>query len=1401
MDNTIGPRVDPSIRAFDFTALFEECFLDILPWSLFLLMLLVRLKFLLNRPKIIRVDRLCLIKEALWTLYAVVKLAQLILWASIAAFTTAGTVPAAALAFVGCMGGSVLSYFEHCRSRRPSSLLGILTLLILLCDVTRVRTMWLMDQPRAISILTTAALPINILLLVFESLTKTAVANEKEASRSKEEIVGILNRSVFWWLNSLFILGRKHVLHMGNLPRVDSKVLTSYAAPKVYERWESKPQSLMLQSLQAYPMTLLRGGLCRLFTALFVTSQPLLLKRTIRWFSEPSTPVSDAEGYGLIGAYLVVYGGRAVFTALAQHQNYRLITMIRASLVSLIYDRTLTLDLVEAKESAALTLMSTDVERIGQGLQFVHEIWATPAEFGVAIFLLQREVALGSLAPVIIIIVAIVGTVLLSMKIDPHQKEWIGAIERRIGSTTDMLRNMRGVKMSGFEDALTSILQAMRVEEVNISRATKLLFIGCQVFSTATATISPVLGFTIYVLMQRAQGKPGLASSSAFTSLSLFSILSSSVYIFLTSVPAIFSGISCFARVENYLVSENITGPTDAEGQDSEASSISAEKISIIAPKIAPSDYLLVIRDGSVRWKGQEKAVLSQINLCIEQGSFCVISGSVGSGKSSLLYAILGEASLKADTFHISTTSIAYCQQSPWLPDISVKECVLNGRDWDEDLYKRVIHACALSEDLAQLSAGDHTKVGYEGGTLSGGQRQRVALARALYSRRRLLLLDDTFSALDPKTEKSVSGNLFSSSGLLRELGTTVICTTGKPGNSNKYADYTLDLNKEGEAQLRNTQKDMQDDEIEASTYSREQNGPKKQEEDANHESNQSPETSQEHELAQESVPTFSSMIFYLRSTGMGFFALSFSLSLVYSFWQNFPTIWVNLWTQHDAKHPYGDLAKYIGVYILCAVLALVTHTVVTWAPMSYFESVDIGTITNHFSQDMEKVDLEIPLTGVQALFAFTSALVQLVMLSIGTKWMAITFPFIIAILAIIQRQYLKTSRQLRLLDLEAKSPLYSHFTETLSGLATIRAFGTHKQCQSINTERLDCSQGPFYLLYCAQRWLTLVLNLVIGAMAILMMGVTIKLRGSTGAGYIGLAFVNLTTFSQSIQSLLTWWTMMEASIGAVHRVQQFEKETPQEDVLGQVTSPPHSWPKAGLIELKELSASYLSSVSPVLRNVTFTVQPGQKVGICGRTGSGKTSLILCLQRMIKINSGSILIDGLNTSHVPAKTLRERLICIPQDALIFNGTVRLNLDPQSSFTDKQLQDNLRRVELWDLISSKGGLDATMQDGLLSHGQLQLFCLSRVLQKKSPIVILDEVSSSADEESQRLISKIIREDFKDRTVISIAHRLQQIADFDIILVFSQGQLVEQGSPEDLLGRDVSLFQDLFSQQDK
>lgn len=234
-------------------------------------------------------------------------------------------------------------------------------------------------------------------------------------------------------------------------------------------------------------------------------------------------------------------------------------------------------------------------------------------------------------------------------------------------------------------------------------------------------------------------------------------------------------------------------------------------------------------------------------------------------------------------------------------------------------------------------------------------------------------------------------------------------------------------------------------------------------------------------------------------------------------------------------------------------------------APMSYFAATDIGTITNHFSQDMEKVDIEIPLTGIQALFAFTSALVQIIILSIVTRYTAIAFPFIVFVIVAIQRVYLQTSRQLRILDLEAKLPLYSHFTEMLAGLAPIRAFGFEKAVSCHQRCEIGLLPGAVLPPLLRATMADPVLNLVVGAVAILMMGISTKLRGTVGAGDIGLAFVNLMTFIQSIQALLTRWTMMEASIRAV-RVQAFEKETGREDDDKQLFTPPDSWPAQGSI-------------------------------------------------------------------------------------------------------------------------------------------------------------------------------------------------------------------------------------------
>ncbi|RHZ69032.1 hypothetical protein CDV55_100004, partial [Aspergillus turcosus] len=994
MDTSIGPAVASDIRAFDFTVLFEEAILTLLPWCLFLAVVPLRVRHLFRQPKKVAVGG--------FDLPAVSK--------------TVATIPSVVLALLGSMAATVLSYLEHGHSKRPSTMLTIWALFTLFAEAASVRTMWLAHQEQAVTIVKTAALPVLLLVVVLESLPKSNFVDSTFAPHSKEESVGIVNRSFFWWLNPLFIYGHKHELRPEDLPPIDSKLLSERASPRLREQWANGDSgSLLVTSLQAYGSTILRGGLLRLLLILFTISQPLLINSTTRWFDEPTGPVSEAIGYGLIGAYLVVFLGRAISTALGEHQSYRLITMVRSGLTCLICDKTLRLSLVEAEKSASLTLMSTDIERIGQGLQFVHEIWATPVEFAVAIYLLAREVGLGCLAPVVTCSVSVVGAAFLGMRIDPHQKNWIGAIERRIASTTDMLRNMKSIKMSGLEDPVADNIQRMRIDEVDISRLTKALFIGCQVLSTFTATLSPVLGFMMYVLIQKAKGtNSSLAASNAFTSLALFSILSASVNIFIIAVPAIFAAISCFGRIQAFLAStDSDYNPQPNSGdQASQGSTTSIEKVDMSSlPTNAlynDDEALLSIEDGTVQWQQQTEPLLSGINLSVKKGAFLRITGPMGCGKTSLLYALLGEAPLVAGQLRNTASGAAYCQQTPWLPDISVRDCILGQREWEKEFYNEVIAACALSDDLLKLPGGDQALVGNGGSNLSGGQRQRVvsfrplvmfprhspltgtsffqALARAVYSRRPLVLLDDTLSALDANTAKHVSTHLFSPTGLFRKHGITVVYTGSGSSAADQYADSVLALGTE----RKSAEMEKPTDQIDQEPGKVERPSIVDQEKPL---SSSQITTRQGNERPRAQTQTFSTMLYYLKSCGIVLSCAVCVLSVMYSFFLNFPTIWVNIWIQADMAHPYQDLGMYLGVYALCAALALAANSTASWlamirmvkrsaeglhavllktvanAPMSYFAATDIGTITNHFSQDMEKVDIEIPLTGIQALF------------------------------------------------------------------------------------------------------------------------------------------------------------------------------------------------------------------------------------------------------------------------------------------------------------------------------------------------------------------------------------------------------------------------------------------------
>lgn len=444
----------------------------------------------------------------------------------------------------------------------------------------------------------------------------------------------------------------------------------------------------------------------------------------------------------------------------------------------------------------------------------------------------------------------------------------------------------------------------------------------------------------------------------------------------------------------------------------------------------------------------------------------------------------------------------------------------------------------------------------------------------------------------------------------------------------------------------------------------------------------------------------------------------------------------------------------------------------------------------------MTVIDMELPWYFVDVCLNAVAAIMGAILMCLSAGYFAAVMPPVILIMWILQKYYLRTSRQMRLLDLEAKSPLYSHFIESLSGLATIRAFGWVDAFEEHNLELLESSQKPFYLRLCIQRWLALILDLLVALLAVILMVLVVKLRSSISAGYVGLALLNVLSFNETLAMIIRNWTNLETSTGAVSRVKTFNMQTSSENLPGEVNEPPTDWPTHGAIEFQNVCASYTTGGNTVVKNLTMNIQPGQKIGICGRSGSGKSSLITSLFRMLELSPGSrILIDGLDIATVPRQRVRAALNAIPQEPFFLRSTIRKNADPRSLHSDTAIISAIQKVELWDLVAAKGGLDAEMDADFFSHGQRQLFCLARAILRRSKIVVLDEATSSVDPASDRLMQRVIRKEFADCTILAVAHRLETVLDFDRIAVMDGGELLEFEEPGALLARE-SAFRELY-----
>ena len=969
-----------------------------------------------------------------------------------------------------------------------------------------------------------------------------------------------------------------------------------------------------------------------------------------------------------------------------------------------------------------------------------------------------------------------------------RQALWLEAIERRIRATTTMLGSMKRVKMCGLTDTMTKNLHDLRKQELQISKGFRRLLIGSMFFAFATPVIAPVLTFTVFSVMALKDGGTTLNVSKAFTSLSLFALLADPLSSLIMALTAFAGSVGCFARIQAFLETKDHKDErtTLLEEQSVNSSKTSAANATSSNSSIAWNDQLaafyvsekclanlggnaFLVENASFGWDTEKSALLKSIQMTIPRGKLTMIVGPVASGKTTLLKALLGEVPIMSGTVNASSGDISYCDQSPFHMNGTIRESVVAFSEFDKRWYSSVIDACALNEDLQQIPLGDQTRIGSKGIALSGGQCQRLALARAAYARNDLCIFDDVLSGLDLDTENVVFHNLLGLDGLLRRQSATVILASSSTKRL-PYADHIIVLGEKGQITEQGSFKELtasggfvSELDLEPANWSMKAkelklddmlfNATRKPHIHAPTEESLPPRKTEESQLeANRRTGDLSVYYYYIKTVGTMAVIIFIIAISSYVFCYSFPQIWLGWWADANAVAPNQNLGYYLGIYALLAIAALASLIVSCWdliitmvpqsgesfhwkllktvlaAPMSFFSTTDTGVTLNRFSQDLQLIDMDLPVAALNFFTAFVLCLAQIILIGVSSVYAAISFPIWFVALYFIQKFYLRTSRQLRFLDLEAKSPLYSQFSETIAGLATVRAFGWARKLEAKNRTLLDQSQQPFYLLYAVQRWLQLVLDLVVAAIAVLLIILVVELRGYLSGAYVGVALLNVILFSQNLKLVLQYWTMLETHIGAIARIKNFAANTPAEpSPKDETASLPVSWPAHGAIKFHEVYASYDAS-RIVLKDFTLSIQAGEKIGICGRTGSGKSSLIMALFGLIDVVGGDITVDNVDLASITREEARSRIIGLPQDAVLLLGSVRLNVDPYMQISDEDIIGALEEVKLWEKVKENGGLDVDIEKVNLSHGQKQLLCVAQALLRKSSILVLDEATS-------------------------------------------------------------------------
>ncbi|KAM0070293.1 putative ABC-type xenobiotic transporter [Helianthus debilis subsp. tardiflorus] len=1268
---------------------------------------------------------------------------------------------------------------------------------------------------------------------VYESLldgSSSVTSDHRYSKRGGETITpsetgNIFSLLTFSWINPLISIGYKKRLDLEDVPQLDSlnsarrsfSVLRNEIETDKRKSSEMNTVSLVKAVVLTTWKDIVITGVLSFVSALASYVGPFLIDTLVKYLNGHR---NLREGFLLVSAF----SAAKIVECLAQrHCDFKLQQAginVRAALVAMIYHKGLTLS-SQSKQGHSngeiINFMAVDAERIGDFSKYMHNAWLVIVQVGLALAILYKYLGISSLATFVATIVVMLSNLPLGRLQEKFQEKLMKCKDKRMKTTSEILKNMRILKLYGWEMKFLSRINDIRNDEAHwLYKFTFTMAMTCVAFWVAPTFVA-VATFGMCMLL----GIP-LDSGKVLSSLATFKNLQESVYNLPDTISMIVQTKVSLDRIASFLsLSELDSGLVEIVPRGS----------SVMSVEIVDGKFSMDVTSCN--------PTLSDVNLKVLHRMKVAVCGPVGSGKSSLLSCILGEVPKLSGNVKLSGTK-AYVGQSPWIQSGTIEQNILFGKEMDRERYEKVLEACDLKKDLEVLSFGDQTVIGERGINLSGGQKQRIQIARALYQDADIYLFDDPFSAVDAITgnhlfKECMMGFLESktviyvthqveflpAADLILVLKDGRITQAGEYGDIMKLGSDFLELvgaHKEALLEIDSVGHNLVtvNEIIEDETITG-QNG------NLVHTEEKKRQLVEEEERERGKVGSSAYWKYLTTAYGGALTPLVLLAQIMFESSQigsNYWLAWASSTSESDEARVGGFefIIVYVAFGIGCSFCILARsfllmkagyetanrlfykmNLCIFRAPMSFFDANPSGRILNRVSTDQTVLDLTIPY--IIGPFAFVSIrlLGIILVMSLGAWPVFLVFFPVVGICIWLQQYYIPSARELARLVGVCKAPVIQHFSETISGATTIRSFDQKHRFQDTCLKLIDDYSRPKFHVAGALDWLGLRLDMLSSFIfAFLLIFLVSVPEGIIDPSKYGGLSSNIWAKLEHVTSLGYKLCKLEIQFISVERIFQYSSIPSEPPLVIGSNRPVRFWPSQGKVDIHHLQVRYAVHMPLVLRGITCTFHGGTKTGIVGRTGSGKSTLIQTLFRIVEPTSGEILIDGINISSIGLHDLRSRLSIIPQDPTMFNGTVRSNMDPLEDYTDDQIWEALDKCQIGDEVRNKEGkLDASVAENgeNWSMGQRQLICLGRVLLKKSKILVLDEATASVDTATDNMIQKTLREHFSESTVIAIAHRITSVVKSDMVLVLNNGLVEEYDSPTALLKDTSSSFSQL------